>query len=179
MRHPQEHWSKRLKHENAELTKQMNTLKHRISKYEKVEFNEKGFEQQPPNDPENGGDPLDSGDDDTPKFITVLARIFTPHDLKQRVRVFDNDQTFGPSSLTKISAFKMKLFKTQNISSDEYEDNDMFTDYINGNESIHFVCLPSSFRSSTWNLMSGREMTIVEQFGGFSKAFTLKNSPGI
>ena len=136
----------------------MNTLRHRISKYEKVEFNEKDFEQQPPNDPENGGDPLDSGDDDTPKFITVLARIFTPDDLKHslRVRVFDNDQTFRPSSLTKISAFKMKLLKTQNISSDEYEDNNMFTNYINVNESIHFVCLPSSFRSSTWNLMSGR-----------------------
>ena len=163
MRHPQEHWSKRLKHENAELTKQMNTLKHRISKYEKVEFNEKDFEQQPPNDPEDGGDQSDGGDDDTPNFITVLARIFTPDDLKHslRVRIFDNDQTFRAfkfqlEGMTKISAFKMKLLKTQNISSDEYEDNNMFTDYINVNESIHFVCLPSSFRSSTWNLMSGR-----------------------
>ena len=60
----------------------MTTLKHRISKYEKVEFNDEDFEQQPPNDPEDGGDQSDSGDDDTPKFITVLARIFTPDDLK-------------------------------------------------------------------------------------------------
>lgn len=191
MKPQKEHWSHKIKRENAQLTlenldlkKEVSSLKRRLTeKMDKSVEKRDDEKDSNPDDPEDGN-PSDS-DDYIPKFITVFVRIFVPDDMKQtlRVRVFDNDQTFKDfkfqiEGMTNISAFKMRFRKTQSIASEEYADDDMLMDYINVNP----LRLPTTIFVEVFNLdfdEERKEMNIVEQFGGQSKGFMLKIHPNM
>ena len=124
------HWSQKLKRENEEL-------KQCLTRLQKV-LDEKEEDEKKPNDPDGGSSDDEEGE--TFKFISVVVKVFYPDELRQsfQARVFDNDQTFRQmkfqiEGMTDISAFKLRLHKTESVLGEEFNDDEQVMDNINVN----------------------------------------------